>query len=199
MNYSIDVISLTILFFLACFLGFRFFSRVRKLNTPYILGVTLFVILLLGVMAQVLLLRDQLSYHQYIGIYKVLICTISSILLTQLSILSIAELTGKKLKTLWRMPFIGFFAGLYFEFPYVKMICLGFVLVGLFILLRNISRHRYLLKKAFWILPPMGILFVTGIDSLYLYNLILIWIGITGYTISTITTVHSKFRSEVWS
>ena len=83
---------------------------------------------------------------------------------------------------------------MYFEFKYVKMICIGYIVLALYILLREKVKHRVLLVRALPIVPAALILLSVEMHLLSILNIMLIWILVFSSSVLTIVNVNSVFK-----
>lgn len=196
MNMNIDTISLTILIIFNLFLGFRCVRQIKQIKTQQFLYVLLCVMIFGVAISEVALLVDQISFRHFELVFKTSITTTFSIFMTLISFIAINQLTAKKIKTLWRIPLTGFFAGLYFELKYMAMICAAYYFINFVILWKERVKFRYLISKLVLLFPAIVGIFYVELNNLYILNIILLWVIIFGSPIITLANINSAIPGE---
>ncbi len=196
MNINIDIISLFFLLFFTAYQLYRHSLQLKRLGTVQVFVVMQYVAVLAILLAQAGLILDLVYINHFEFVLKTSLATIFSIILGLVSLTVIKDQTKKKVRTLWRLPFVGFFAGLYLKAGEVHIICSAFFILSLIVLLKDRHRLRYLLKKLVWLLPSVIGIFYIEVNSLYLTNILLLWIVIFGSSILSLANINDLFRSK---
>jgi hypothetical protein len=196
MNVNIDTISLVILLISVLIWGSRQVTQLKSFKSPQILIVLYYLCLLIIVLCEAALVFDSLTFIRFELVYKTALTTIYSVLLTLISFVCIKDMTPKKVKILWRIPFIGFFAGSYFELNYISFICAAYLGICFIMLWREKLRYRFLIKKLLFILPATIGIFFLKINMLSYLNIMLLWLVIFCSPILTISNVSSLLGTK---
>ncbi len=96
---------------------------------------------------QLLYYIDFLPHPDFVRYSKALILLSSFTYLTQVVLLKIAEISDKKVKTLWRLPLIGLLLGMLLEFNWVFLIHALVIFTAFILVLLEKKRLEYLLRK----------------------------------------------------
>ncbi len=98
-----------------------------------------------------------------------------------ISFLGIEKLNNKKIRTLWRLPIIGFFAGIYFEWQYTKLICMGYFVVALFVLFLK-RKYLHIINQHILLgIIPCAYLFY--FDPFNILDWCILWLLLSGSTV----------------
>jgi hypothetical protein len=172
------VISLSLFFLVNLLFSWRQFSQLKGFKTTQIMLVVHGALFWVLFLAQLLYINDKINHFYYVSCLKTSLAVVFSVYLSLICLISIKELNKKKVQTLWRIPFLGFFAGMYFELKYTPYICIGYCAVALFIVFKERERLRYLLKYTLFMLFLAVITLWISIHSveilnIYLFSLVL--------------------------
>ncbi len=196
MNANIDTISLIFLFLTSFFVIGRRIAQLRELRTQQILIIVHSVIVLGIALAEVLLLTDKINLKVFEVLYRSSITTLFSIVLTLISLILLSKFEPKKIRTLWRIPLIGFFSGMYFELKYTPLLCSGYFVLCFVVLFGQRIKYRYLLSKLIMLTPALVGIFYINMNSVAYLNIMLIWFMFTSSFILDAANINSKFKIE---
>lgn len=196
MNANIDITSLILFLISTAYFSTRHLSQLRQLKTQQVLIIAHFVGCAVLMVCEALLLADLLSLHSFESVFKSILVGVFSINLTLISLISIKALSKKKIKTLWRIPLTGFFAGLYFELKYIPIICLGYFVLCFVVLWPEREKYRYLFSKLLLFAPAMIGIFYISMNFLSSLNIIFLWLNVSCSFIMTSANINSNFKTE---
>lgn len=186
-----EYISLLVLIFVFCYYFAKQVAQTKTIKTEQII---LFLYLLaIGfiLVAQCLLLGDKMTIITFQNFFNPLVALIFSCILAMVSLLAIpGNALPKQIKTLWRIPIIGFLAGMYFELFYLKYICLANLILAIGISYKRGTELRYLLVKLLPLLVPALMIVIFEINNLIIMNLVLFFILVWGYPILNVVNIH---------
>lgn len=115
----------------------------------------------------------DLSLYKFIEFRSMSVISMHAIFLATLSLLSIENLNSKKIKTIWRLPILGFLMG-FFAYNFHLHIHLGIGLITLFVYLKNRYKLRILMRVVTIHLACLVGFLATPNHLFWMYNLILI-------------------------
>jgi hypothetical protein len=196
MNANIDTISLTLFSFYTLYFAFRHLSQIKEIKTQQFLIIVQFVACFAFIISEVLLLNDFLNIAQFDSIFRITITSIFAINLTHISLIITLYPTKKKIKTLWRVPLTGFFAGMYFELKYIPFVCLGYLALCFIVLWGERVKYRYLLSKLLLFIPAMVGIFYISMNLLASLNILLLWVLGGCSFVMTSSNINSYFKDE---
>ena len=196
MNANIDTTSLILFSFFTLYFAFRHMSQIREIKTQQFLIIVQFVACIIFITSELLLLNDIINILRFEYIFKVIVTTILAINLTHISLIVMNIPTKKKIKTLWRIPLTGLLAGMYFEFKYIPLICLGYLALCFVVLWGERVKYRYLLSKLLLFIPAMMGIFYISMNLLASLNILLLWILGSCSFVMTASSINSYFKLE---
>jgi hypothetical protein len=196
MNANIDTTSLILFSFFTLYFAFRHLSQIREIKTQQFLIIAQFVACIIFITSQILLLNDIINIFRFEYIFKIIITIILAINLTHISLIAMNIPTKKKIKTLWRVPLTGLFAGMYFELKYIPFICLGYFVLCFVVLWGERVKYRYLLSKLLLFIPAMMGIFYISMNYLASLNILLLWVLGSCSFVMTASSINSYFKLE---
>ena len=196
MNLNIDNITLIFLLISTIFFLYRYYLKIKTWGTVQVFGIMQLVAILWIGLSQLMLQFDILNYTVYVQIEKSCLALVYSLFLGLIGLSTIENYTAKKIKTLWKTPLLGLFAGMLLEMRYVYLLSFGFFAISLYLLFKD-RKFRFLLRKFISLSPAVVSMFFLKPGDLFLLNGILLWIVILGADILNTTHVSSLLRPKV--
>ena len=195
MTMGIDYFSLLSLSLVFSYLSLRQILQIRVIKTEQVMVILSTLAMGVVIVLEYFVLNDQINLLLFERTLRPVLGLIFAIFLTLVILLSMSEgIPKKKMKTLWRIPIIGFLAGLYFELPYVTYICAGNVALCVMICQRNIGSMRYLRVKVIPLILVVIILTFTKIENLAMLNLALLLCIVFGYSLFNLANIQGLIR-----
>lgn len=172
----------------------KYFLSFKKITTSYALVNLFWVCSLTVFTAECLFILDKISFEILTVFTKTALLGQSSVILTAILMLSIQNLTIKKIKTLWRIPLIGLLCGYSVTFKYLDIVNLGCLLIGLVFLIRKAQYFRFLIRKMIpYIIVSMGI-FYFDVNRFWILNIILLLNLVLAGPIFSSLVISEKLR-----
>jgi len=121
-------------------------AKIRKFNTTSTFMVLFYICLSSLIVLEVLCIMDNIHFLKFQAFIAIIISTLNAIVLSLFIMLSIDEISPKKIKTIWRIPMIGFLLG-FLNLDYQFYVNLGLWSVIFLILIKNSKKLRILTGK----------------------------------------------------
>lgn len=177
---DIDKISLICLALINIILSAKFFSKNKAWNGKTMSILSGHIAASAIVIGEILLYLNKLN----LAIFEMILCFALSwmfgLLTMQFSLLSIQELTTKKLTTLWKTPVVAALAGLMLKINFVGYLGVGFTAIAFYVGYQNRTRLRYATKKLFPVLLSLPFFVFMKLQNLWVLN-----IGLLIYVLAT--------------
>ncbi len=196
MNVNIDILSLFFLGFVSFWYGSRCLLQINRFKTVEFFITTHVISVWALVASQAVFFQDLISMYHYEQVLKVVVTLLFSLYLALVTLLTLDQLEGKKIKTIWRIPLIGFLAGLYFDLEYIAFICMGHYVILHIILWKRKVYYRYLRRYLIYLLPVCVALFFIKTQNIWEFNLIFIWLVVLGNHFLNLAHIRSRIESE---
>ncbi len=189
---DIDKISLICLALINIILSAKFFSKNKNWNGKTMSILSGHIALSAIVIGEILLHLNKLN----LAIFEIILCFALSwafgLLTMQFSLLSIQELTTKKLTTLWKTPVVAALAGLMLKINFVGYLGIGFTAIALYVGYQNRPRLRYATKKLYPVLISLPFFVFMNLKDLWILN-----IGLLIYVLATNVFHNMIFASNL--
>lgn len=155
MALNIDFVTAVIASAILVFTGLISLIRLKKFSTYAVFNLLFYLSALSLLIFEFLCLSNKLSYFKFMDFLSITLTLKNSLLIAVMGILIIREQTPKKMKTLWRVPIIGFLLG-YMGGEYLVVVNLGLYAVTLFLFFMN----RKDLRMLFPYIIMLGVVFI---------------------------------------
>lgn len=187
-----NILVLSLLFFVAVFQLIRFFLKFKvPQESIFIMGFLEYVFVIGIFLCSILILKDYIPVLYGRKINSTLLLGFMFTFIAISALCLVDELTIKKIKTLWRLPIIGVLLGYYLDLHYSILVTAVVSLSLLVIFYQNRKRYLYIFRQLF-----MGILFFSISVLVSLYSdwiyLIFIFVGI-GFIYEILNAFMIKF------
>lgn len=146
--------------------------------------------------SEVFFIVDRITAYEFLNISKVTLVGIFAIIFTQTILLKVYPYTKQKIKVLWRIPIIGMLVGYYFEFQYLSFICIGYWLAAMIALCVKYRDYRVLIPRLAIIVLPAFALFYVKIESLWLLNIVVLFLLLGSRSLNNISIINMKFKMK---
>ena len=158
---------------IALLISFITIKKANKLNSCAVFNHLFNLLIILILVLEFLCLNERLSYFKMLDYTSVVLTTLASLILVLICVLTIDEFQPKKMRTLWRIPIIGFLLG--FLVPeHLFTIHLGIYFITAIVFFYNKEKLRILLPSIMTLGGlSLSIYFVRNQNFWYL-NLVLI-------------------------
>lgn len=170
---NLDIISTIILFISIFWILFLNVPKFRNLSTSNFFCIFFIGGLMAIGVVDILFYLQKLSLHDFLKFRSMGKILIHAIVLGSVGLLSIEELTPKKVKTLWRIPVLGILLG-FFNLDYHIYIQLSIALLTLFIFVINRGEIRILKGTILLHILLVAGLILIGDFNFWIPNLILV-------------------------
>ena len=189
---NIDNISLITLMFFNIILSVKFLMSCKNYSgkTLSILAGHLSVSAL--VVSEILLFLNKINLQTFETLMSFICGWLFGITAQQVSMLSIKDMTKKKMTTLWKTPVVAGLAAMLLKTNYIGFLLVGFLGICFYIVYQNRPRLRYLFPKLIVVLASVPFFFFVTLSELWILNL-----GITVFVLTTNVFHNLVFASNL--
>lgn len=197
MIHYLEIFSLFIFAIVYLVFSVKNLLRLRVFKSQQVmifLSVLAFGVILVG---EVFLITDKMDVFVFEKVLKACLGLCFGIYLALVSLIAVQEENSKKIQILWRIPIIGLLACSYFQFKYVKIILVGYIVIMLMVCFKQREHLRYLFVKVVpFAFLGVFILFLNPYSVLHInaFALCCLWIS---SSLLNLANINGLIRSKV--
>ena len=196
MNTNIDFFLSTLLLIISLYLILRNVKKFSKWESaqyfvliPYLAGCVVSIL-------KLIYMFDLFSFLHIMKAQSAVALVIWSSFAATMSLLVIQNMTKQKVKVLWRLPILGLFAGMYFEWKYIGFISLGYFALITFISVKRRQVLDLITPVLFLLLPVIMAPFYYSIKTMWLFEVLVIYFFLITQKFSQYANIKSLLNSK---